>query len=99
MSYSISLSGHGAAVDDVKEVFENTVRALRAVTPEGASPVGGQASGSDPDGGQFSIAAGDVVDIGEPADAGQDDQPDGESDPAAEAPAGTEPSDDGAVSG
>lgn len=73
MSYSISLSGHGAAVDDVKEVFENTVRALRAVTPEGASPVGGQASGSDPDDGQFSIAAGDVADIGEPADAGEDD--------------------------
>ena len=63
MSYSISLSGHGAAVDDVKEVFENTVRALRAVTPEGSSPVTGSAGGSDPEGGSFTLSAIDVTDL------------------------------------
>lgn len=34
--YTITLGGQGADPDDVKEIFENAVRALRAVT-DGAS--------------------------------------------------------------
>jgi hypothetical protein len=31
MTYSITLTGNGAAPEDVKAVFEDTVRALRAI--------------------------------------------------------------------
>lgn len=34
MSYSISLSGHGAPPEEVKRVFERAVRKLREVTPD-----------------------------------------------------------------
>lgn len=78
MSYSISLSGHGPEPDDLREIFETTVRALRAVTPEGQT-VGGSLSGSGPDGVSFpSVSAGDVLDL-EAADV--DDDADGDGDP------------------
>ena len=41
MSYSLALNGHGADPDDVKEIFENAVRALRKVSPEGSTPIYG----------------------------------------------------------
>lgn len=63
MSYSISLSGHGPDPDDLKEIFETTVRALRTVTPEGQT-VSGSLTGSGPDGVSFpSVSAADVVDL------------------------------------
>lgn len=63
MSYSMSLSGHGADADDLKEVFENTVRALRAITPDGGTGPGGQISGSGGDGTSFSLSTFDVADV------------------------------------
>ena len=91
MSYSINLSGHGPDADDLKEVFENAVRALRAITPDGQT-VGGSLSGSGPDGQSFpSVMAGDVADETEAADVDGDEGDAGETDPDAETPAGTEP--------
>lgn len=37
MSYSISISGHGADPDDVRGAFEEAVRTLRGATPEGGT--------------------------------------------------------------
>jgi hypothetical protein len=76
MSYSISLYGHGASVEDVTEVFETAVRALRAATPEANLPISGSASGSGGDGTSFSLSATDVADEPDSADTdevGEDD--------------------------
>ena len=86
MSYSINLSGHGPDADDLKEVFENAVRAARAVSPEGSPPVGGSLTAEG-----ISITAADVADSTEAADVDGDEGAAGETDPDAETPAGTEP--------
>jgi hypothetical protein len=75
MTYQITLTGHGAASDDVIEVFENTVRALRAVNAEGIKDVksgisadaylSGSAGGTGIDGDNFTKNANDVQDLDE----------------------------------
>lgn len=65
MTYSISLVGHGASADDAKEVFENTVRALRTINGPNQT-VSGSISGSDDEGKNFSLNAGDVADLDDP---------------------------------
>lgn len=91
MSWSISMSGHGAAPDDIKEVFENSIRGARAVSD---GEVGGSLWATDESGQNgISVQASDVSDDdgdpGDPADdptedAGPDDSEDdpGEDDPA-----------------
>jgi len=91
MSYTLNLSGHGPDTDDLKEVFENAVRALRAITPDGQSGPGGSISGSGGDGTSFSLQASEVADETEAADVDGDEGAGGETDPDAETPAGTEP--------
>jgi len=86
VSYNISIYGHGPDPDDVKEIFENAVRAARAVSPEGSPPVGGSLTAEG-----ISITAADVADTTEAADVDGDEGAGGETDPAAETPAGTEP--------
>lgn len=65
MTYSISLTGHGSSADDAKEVFSDTVRALRAINAEAGSDamVSGSINGTDADGANFSMSAADVQDI------------------------------------
>lgn len=58
MSYSISISGHGAKKADVEQAFSDAVRTLRKSDPSGT--VSGSASGSDPEEGQINISASDV---------------------------------------
>jgi hypothetical protein len=66
MSYSISISGHGARAKDVERIVKNTVRELRKANEEGPGKdnrsLGGTASGGDIDGGQFSVVVDDVAD-------------------------------------
>lgn len=62
MTYSISLSGHGATADDAKEVFENTVRALKTINGPNQT-VSGQISGSDDEGNSFSMQASEVQEL------------------------------------
>lgn len=71
MSYSISISGHGADAELVKGVTTEAVRHLRE--PEGAT-AGATASGSGPDGQSFSVSISSLDPIdAEPAGAGEDD--------------------------
>lgn len=72
MSYNITLYGHGPDPDDVREVFENAVRALRAITPADMSSSGPAGSCTDgaPDHKQY--AASEVTDA-EAADTGEDE--------------------------
>lgn len=44
MTYSISINGSGAEPEDVQEIFENLIQALRSVTEEGTSGPTGQAT-------------------------------------------------------
>lgn len=75
MTYSINASGSGADPDDVKELFENLVRALRAVQFDSTSPIGGSLVASD-DTQTITLAASEVADATDPADADPaDDQP------------------------
>lgn len=68
MSYSINVSGHGPADDDLRAVFGELVRSLRSVTPEGqADPYAVLSTSS------ATYAAADIPDD-EPAD----DEPDGD---------------------
>jgi hypothetical protein len=78
LSYSISLSGHGPDPDDVREIFENTVRALRAVTPEGASPPGGSCSVGGENGLTHAADVSDTSDLADDGEAGDETQPDPE---------------------
>lgn len=88
MTYSISLSGHGVDPDDLKEVFEDTVRALRAISHDGSSP-GGQVYNND--GIEFRMNASDVTAL-DAADASPvDNDEDGDNEPD-EAPETAEPS-------
>lgn len=93
MTYSISLSGHGASADDAKEVFTNTVRALRIVNAENPSPsLSGQISGSGGDGTSFSLTVADVTDAEEEVlDEDEEDVGEAPEDGESEAEAGTEP--------
>lgn len=73
MTYSISLSGHGADPQDVKAIFEDTIRALRLVAPDASSPVTGSLYATDDAGGNgIRVSAADVADVAEPADAEAD---------------------------
>lgn len=70
MSFSIGLSGHGIDPDDVQEIFENSVRALRSVQADGSAPIGGAMAATDAQSqNAIVIAANDVVDVTEPGDA------------------------------
>lgn len=69
MSYSISISGHGADAELVARVTTEAVRQLRE--PEGAT-AGATASGSGPDGQSFSVSISSTDPI-EAAGAGEDD--------------------------
>ena len=66
MTYSISLTGHGAHGDDAIDVFSDTVRALRRINDaDGVSGtmVSGSISGTDPEGNSFSLNSNDVQDL------------------------------------
>lgn len=64
MTYSVSLTGHGASAEDAKGVFEDTVRALRKINAEGTDPiVSGGITGSAGDGTPFSMQASEVQDL------------------------------------
>jgi hypothetical protein len=99
MTYSISLTGHGAASDDVKEVLENAVRALRKVNELGIQDVksgisntaylSGSAGGMGIDGDNFTMSVTDVADVDE--DEVLDEEEVEDTDPEAETAAGTEP--------
>lgn len=78
MSYSISISGHGADAELVKRVTTEAVRQLRE--PEGAT-AGATASGSGPDGQSFSVS----ISSADPLD----DEPAGEDDGSTAEPEGT----------
>jgi hypothetical protein len=84
MTYSISITGHGAASDDVIEAFENFVRALRTVNAEGIkdvqpgisdqSYISGSAGGMGIAGDNFTKSASDVQDLeAEDTSSDQDD--------------------------
>lgn len=63
MTYSISVTGHGASADDAKEVFENLIRATRQINAAGNGPVtSGSISGTDNEGQSFSMNATEVED-------------------------------------
>jgi hypothetical protein len=62
MSYSISISGHGATSEKVKEVFSTAVKDLAEANAEsGGGEPGGSASGSGSAGDSFSISSIDVL--------------------------------------
>lgn len=67
MTYSISLTAHGATADDAQAVFADTVRALRTInemSPESSGTmVSGQISGSDNEGNNFSMNTSEVVEL------------------------------------
>lgn len=74
MSFGISLNGHNADLDKVKEAFERTVRDLREA---GAQDLNGSAWGGE--GGQTLSISVDQVDA-EPTAAAAADEPAGEDD-------------------
>lgn len=58
MSYSISISGHGASADKVKDAFATALEALVEANAEhGGGEPGGTASGSDHTGASFSFSS------------------------------------------
>lgn len=85
MSFSVSVTGHLApgsesSSDDIREAFENFIRALRTI---GADPVG-TVSGTE-NNMPFSFASGDVPDLDEAADAASSaDEDSSDDDPAAD---------------
>jgi hypothetical protein len=88
VTYSASVTGHGASADDAKEAFSNFVRALRQINGEGDSMVAGQISGTDNEGTSFSLNVGEIQDL-EAEDTSSDENEESPGDDEAEA--GTEP--------
>jgi len=72
VSFSLNITGSGGLVEDLNEVFSNTVRALREIT-EDPGTISGSISGSI-NGESFSFTSADVEDVEEVADGSEEDE-------------------------
>ena len=72
MTFSINITGSGGLVEDLSEVFSNTVRALREIS-EDPNTISGSISGSI-NGESFSFTSADVEDVEEVADGSEEDE-------------------------
>jgi hypothetical protein len=72
MSYSISISGHGASADKVKDAFGTALKSLAAANAEnGGGDPSGTASGSDNAGQPFSFSSTEIL---SPAEQAEEDE-------------------------
>jgi hypothetical protein len=73
VSYSISISGHGASAESVKKVFTTALEGLAEANAEnGGGEPGGTASGSDHTGQSFSFSSVEVLHPAEPSAEGEE---------------------------
>lgn len=64
MTYMINVTGHGGDADDLKGVFEDTIRALRTIHGDDPNAMlSGSINGSDGTGASFNLNVADVTDL------------------------------------